>query len=142
MKYSILKTLIVSLFLATSAEAGKVEQKEASEMPVMLVMKRRAPHLQDLLKNDNIHVKDGPKFMMMRSKEDENPLESMDPATALMGMGVPSISGMGVPPLSVMTLPPPPLLGMGGVSNADFLHMQMQTEMVHEIQNVEKQMSE
>lgn len=131
MKYSIFKTLIVSLFLTKSAEAGKVEQKETSEMPLMVLMKRRAPHFHDMLKNDNLHLKDGPKFMMMRNKEDENPLESMDPATALMGLGVPSISGMSMPPplsmppLSVMTLPPPPLMGMGGVSNADFLHMQM-----------------
>jgi hypothetical protein len=113
-------------------------------MPVMVLMKRRAPHLKDLQKGDNIHINDGPKFMMMRNKEDEDPQDAIDPTAALMamGMGMPPLKGRpppsGMPPLSVMPLPPPPVLGMGGVTNADFLHMQMQTQMVHEIQNVEK----
>ena len=160
MKY--LKTLIVSLFLAATAEAGKVEQKEGSDMPVMVVMKRRAPHFKNFLNEENRKptLNTGPKFMMMRGDEDENPIDSLDSISqaAMMGM-MPPMSAMalphplmGGPPPPFMGGPPPPFMGgpppsfmggppnpyMSGVSSADFLHMSLQTEMMHEIQNVEK----
>ena len=115
MKFISKSLAIVILLMANSPiSAVKLSEKEASEMPVMVVM-RRAPRGEPVELGPG-----GPKLMMVGRPGDYD--ESA--------------------PAAFMHLPPPMMGGMAVPPPANFLSTALQSEMVQEMKKMESQLTQ